>query len=173
MKVDVDRDPGAIAFLGRDEPRKGLDVLLTAWPRVRSTVRGASLTVMGSERGIGDARWLGRVDDDTKARVLSSSALFVAPQLGGESFGIVLLEAMAAGAAVIASNLDSFVDVADGAARFFPVGNGHALADALIELLGDQAERDRLAGAGREVAARYDWDRVGAAYRSLYAEIAS
>jgi phosphatidyl-myo-inositol alpha-mannosyltransferase len=173
MQADVERDPGAIAFLGRDEPRKGLDVLLTAWPRVRSTVHGASLTVMGSERGIGDAKWLGRVDDVTKARVLSSSAAFVAPQVGGESFGIVLLEAMAAGAAVVASNLDSFVAVADGAARFFPVGNGHALADALIELLGDQAERDRLATAGHQVAARYDWEQVGASYRSLYGEIAS
>jgi phosphatidylinositol alpha-mannosyltransferase len=97
----------------------------------------------------------------------------VAPQLGGESFGIVLLEAMASGAAVVSSNLDAFVDVAEGAARFFPVGDSKALARALVEILNDPLERDRMASAGMEVAARYDWELVGASYRSLYAEIAS
>jgi len=173
MKSDVPRDPSRVSFLGRDEPRKGLDVLLDAWPQVSEQVSGATLTVMGADRGSAGVEWLGRVDQPTKAQVLGSSAVFVAPQLGGESFGIVLLEAMASGAAVVASNLDAFVDVADGAARFFPVGDSSALARALLEILDDPLERDRLALAGMEVAARYDWELVGASYRSLYAEIAS
>ena len=116
--------------------------------------------------------WAGSTSG-TKAQVLGSTAVFVAPQLGGESFGIVLLEAMASGAAVVSSNLDAFVEVADGAARFFPVGDSTALAKGMVEVLSDPAERDRLASAGLEVAARYDWDVVGASYRCLYDEIAS
>ncbi|HLF43483.1 MAG TPA: glycosyltransferase family 4 protein [Acidimicrobiia bacterium] len=173
MRSDVQRDPGRVAFLGRDEPRKGLDVLLEAWPRVLEAVPGATLTVMGADRGDLGVKWMGRVDHPTKVEVLGSTAVFVAPHLGGESFGIVLLEAMASGAAVVSSNLDAFVDVADGAARFFPVGDSAALARALVEVLTDPAERGRLASVGHEIAARYDWEVVGASYRSLYAEFAS
>ena len=173
MRADVPRDPSRVSFLGRDEPRKGLDVLLAAWPQVKQVVPAAVLTVMGADRGDAGVEWLGRVDQATKTQVLGSTAVFVAPQLGGESFGIVLLEAMASGAAVVSSNLDAFVDVADGAARFFPIGDDTALAKALVEVLTDPVERDRLASAGLEVAARYDWEVVGASYRSLYAEIAS
>ncbi len=173
MRAEVPREPTRVSFLGRDEPRKGLDVLLAAWPEVSAAAPRATLTVMGADRGDAGVEWLGRVDQPTKARVLSSSAVFVAPQLGGESFGIVLLEAMAAGAAVVSSNLDAFVEVADGAARFFPVGDSTALAKGIVDLLGDPLERDRLASAGLEVAARYDWQVVGASYRSLYDEIAS
>jgi phosphatidyl-myo-inositol alpha-mannosyltransferase len=173
MSVDAPRDPTRVSFLGRDEPRKGLDILLEAWPEVTAAIPEATLTVMGADRGDAGVEWLGRVDQHTKAEVLGSSALFVAPQLGGESFGIVLLEAMAAGAAVVSSNLDAFVDVADGAARFFPVGDSRALAKAIVGVLEDRLERDRLASLGLEVSARYDWQVVGASYRSLYDEIAS
>ncbi len=173
MRVESPRDPYRVSFLGRDEPRKGLDVLLAAWPRVTAAVPEATLTIMGANRGDAGLEWLGRVDQPTKARVLGSSALFVAPQLGGESFGIVLLEAMASGAAVVSSNLDAFVDVADGAARFCPVGDSEAVAKAIVGLLEDPLERDRLASLGLEVSARYDWQVVGASYRSLYEEIAS
>lgn len=167
------RDPLRVAFLGRDEQRKGLDVLLEAWPRVEAMVPGAHLTVMGASRDRDGMEWLGRVDDDTKASVLSSSAVLVAPQLGGESFGIVLLEGMAAGAAVVASNLDAFVAVADAGARFFPAGDSDALASALIDVLGDRAERDRLASVGLTVARSYDWSVVGPAYRALYERVLS
>ncbi len=173
MRVDVERDRYRVSFLGRDEPRKGLEVLLTAWADVVAKVPDAVLTVMGAHRDDDRAEWLGRVNDRKKAQVLNSSSVFVAPQLGGESFGIVLLEAMAAGAAVVSSNLDAFVAVAEGAARFFPVGDSDALARALVELLRDSAERSRLTAVGREIASRYDWSVVGASYRSLYAETAS
>ncbi|HEU5112153.1 MAG TPA: glycosyltransferase family 4 protein, partial [Acidimicrobiia bacterium] len=120
MKVETTRVPGRVAFLGRDEPRKGLDVLLEAWETVRTARPEAELVVMGSKRDDAGPTWMGRVDEGTKAMVLSSSSIYVAPQTGGESFGIVLLEAMAAGAAVVASDLESFRDWAGEAALLVP-----------------------------------------------------
>lgn len=168
LQSDVARNTKRIAFLGRDEPRKGLGVLLDAWDVVRARHPDAELTVMGAERDRSDVTWMGRVDDRTKARVLNSSAIFVAPQLGGESFGIVLLEAMAAGAAVVASDLESFKSVANGAAVHFPVGDSVALASALGDLLSDPDRREVLAASGQTRAAEYDWDVVGPRYRDLY-----
>jgi phosphatidylinositol alpha-mannosyltransferase len=173
MKVDTQRIDDRVAFLGRDEPRKGLDVLLQAWKRVHATQPDAELVVLGASRGTDEATWMGRVDDRAKAEVLSSSAIYVAPQLGGESFGIVLLEAMAAGSAVVASDLEPFRSVAAGAARFFPVGNNAALAVTLIELLESPTQRAGLAAAGEERVAGYDWSVVGAAYRDLYSRYVS
>jgi phosphatidylinositol alpha-mannosyltransferase len=168
MQVDTARNHKRVAFLGRDEPRKGLDVLLEAWAKVSAAHRDAELIVMGATRESDDVTWMGRVDDRAKAEALSSSAIFVAPHLGGESFGIVLLEAMAAGAAVVASDLAPFRAVAAGAARHFPVGDSDALADALIDLLSNPRERASLASGGSNRAAGFDWSVVGAAYRDLY-----
>ncbi len=173
MKVDTQRIDNRVAFLGRDEPRKGLDVLLEAWTEVHAANPETELVVMGAVRGTGDATWMGRVDDETKAEVLCSSAIYVAPQLGGESFGIVILEAMAAGSAVVASDLEPFQSVAAGAARFFPVGDSAALTVTLIDLLEDSAQRAKLAAAGEERVAAYDWSVVGAAYRDLYSRYVS
>ncbi|MDP9143795.1 MAG: glycosyltransferase family 4 protein [Actinomycetota bacterium] len=173
MKVDTPRVQDRVAFLGRDERRKGLDVLLEAWPEVRAVRPDAELVVMGAARGTNDATWMGRVDERTKAEVLSSAAIYVAPQLGGESFGIVLLEAMAAGSAVVASDLEPFRSVAAEAARFFPVGDSAALAVTLLDLLGAPSQRAGLAAAGEERVAGYDWGVVGAAYRDLYSRYVS
>jgi phosphatidylinositol alpha-mannosyltransferase len=170
MNVDTPREPEQVAFLGRDEPRKGLDVLLDAWETVKAARPKAELVVMGSRRDDGGPTWMGRVDEGTKASVLSSSSIYVAPQTGGESFGIVLLEAMAAGAAVVASDLDSFRDWVGEGALLFPVGNSAALATAVIELLEDPDRRRRLAEDGRRLAEAHDWDVVGGTYRELYDE---
>jgi phosphatidyl-myo-inositol alpha-mannosyltransferase len=171
MRVDTAREPAKVAFLGRDEPRKGLDILLEAWAEIGASTPEAELVVMGAERASAGPTWLGRVDDGTKATVLSSSSVYVAPQTRGESFGIVLLEAMAAGAVVVASDLQPFRDLAGDAARFFPVGDSGALAGAVIDLLGDTTERDRLATAGRRLAEDHDWGVVGGIYRDLYDEV--
>ncbi len=168
FRTDTPRHPSRVVFLGRDEPRKGLDVLLDAWPSIRRDSPEAELVVIGARRDAEGIRWLGRVDETEKVRALASAAVYVAPQTGGESFGIVLVEAMAAGTAVVASNHDAFVAVADGAARFVPAGDSLSLANAVVELLGDNAERERLASAGYRIAARHDWSVVGAAYRDLY-----
>lgn len=170
LKVETAREPGKVAFLGRDEPRKGLDVLLDAWETVKTARPEAELVVMGSRRDDAGPTWMGRVDEGTKALVLSSSSIYVAPQTGGESFGIVLLEAMAAGAAVVASDLDSFRDWAGEAALLFPVGDSQALATAVIELLEDPGRRHSLAKDGRSLAEAHDWDVVGGTYRELYNE---
>ena len=168
MVPGTERHPHRLAFLGRDEPRKGLDLLLEAWPQVLAAVPDAELVVMGADRGTPGVRWLGRVGDEVKAEMLSSSSVFVAPHIGGESFGITLVEAMAAGAAVVASNLGAFVDVAQDAARYFPVGDVSRLAEALIELLDDRGVREVLASRGEVRAASFDWSYVLAAYRAEY-----
>ena len=163
-----ERAPDTVCFLGRDEPRKGLDVLLESWPRVTAAVPGAQLVVMGANRDLAGIHWLGRVGEETKIEVLSTSSIYVAPHLGRESFGIVLVEAMAAGAAVVASDLEAFRHVARDGAIYFPAGDNVALADRLVRLLGDDAERKALRAAGRERAKRFDWGVVAAAYRDVY-----
>lgn len=173
MLVSTERHPHRVVFLGRDEPRKGLDVLLEAWPRVLEAVPQAELVVMGADRGTPGIRWLGRVGEETKAEMLSSSAVYVAPHTGGESFGITLVEAMAAGAAVVASNLAPFVDVAQDAARYFPAGDSSLLAEAIVELLDDHGVREVLASRGEVRAPRFDWSHVVAAYRAEYREAIS
>ena len=117
--------------------------------------------------------WMGRVDDTTKVEMLSSSAIYVAPQTGGESFGIVLVEAMAAGAAVVASDLEPFRAVAGDAARFFPPGDSDALAREIVDLLSHPDARADLSAAGLQVAAGYDWNVVGPRYREVYEEAVS
>ncbi len=170
MRVEVAREATKVAFLGRDEPRKGLDIVLQAWEEIEIARPGSQLVVMGAQRESDGPIWMGRVDESTKAMVLGSSSVYVAPQTGGESFGIVLLEAMAAGAAVVASDLQPFRDLAGDAARFFPVGDSEALGRAVIDLLGDVAEQDRLAAEGRRIAEKHDWSVVGGVYRELYDE---
>ena len=160
-------------FLGRDEPRKGLSVLLEAWPLIRSRHRHAELVVMGAERPDPPegAVFLGRVDNEVKERTLRSAEVYVAPNLGGESFGIVLVEAMAAGCAVIASDLASFRDVAGSAARYFSPGSVKEMAEQIDRVLGSPTVSDRLSEAGPLRAGRFSWDRVGPAYRDCYEKV--
>src|SRR3954447_10340312 len=160
-----------IGFLGRyDEPRKGLPVLLAA---MRSIVRDhpdARLLVAG--RGDPEelvelvgrdlaphVTLLGELTEPDKSAFLRSVDVYCAPNLMGESFGVVLLEAMAAGAPVVASDLDAFARVlADGSAgRLVRRGAAAELAAAISGLLADPAQRSALAAAGREVVAEYDW----------------
>jgi len=173
FRVDTARYEARVVFLGRDEPRKGLDVLLEAWPAVLALVPEAELHVVNADRGLDGITWWGRVDDATKAAILSSAAVYVAPHTGGESFGIVLVEAMAAGTAIVASDLAPFRSVAEDCARLFPVGDSVALARAIVGLLHDPEERARLTTAGAATADKYDWSVVGAAYRAVYAEVLS
>lgn len=169
-RADVVRMPTRVAFLGRDEPRKGLDVLLAAWPAVLRVAPAAELVVIGAERAdsIPGVRFAGRVADDEKRRLLASSAVFVAPNLGGESFGIVVIEAMAAGCAVVASDLPAFRHVLDNTGLVVPRGRLDLLAAAISRLVGDPATRETIADACRERAGRYDWPTVVGTYRALY-----
>jgi phosphatidylinositol alpha-mannosyltransferase len=158
-----------VAFVGRDEPRKGLDVLLRAWDSVRDAVPGAHLDVAGARRpdrpGV---RFHGRVTEEEKHALLNGSDVFCAPNLGGESFGIILVEGMAGGAAVVASALDSFAAVLDDAGVLVPAGDHAALAEALIDVLTRDGFRRELQTRARMRAARFDRDVVFAQYAALY-----
>jgi phosphatidylinositol alpha-mannosyltransferase len=168
MRLDVDRDVDLVAFLGRDEPRKGVDVLLKAWEIVVSRRPETRLTVMGADRGIVGVDWLGRVEEEVKRGVLNKAAVYVAPNTGGESFGIVLVEAMAAGAAVLASDLPAFRDVGGEAIEYFPIGDTDALAGQLLDLLDDEPRRRAMSSRGQHRAEDFDWVGVAAAYRRVY-----
>ncbi|HEY7564145.1 MAG TPA: glycosyltransferase family 4 protein [Acidimicrobiia bacterium] len=166
-----ERDLQRVVFLGRDERRKGLSVLLAAWPRVRQAAPDAELIVVGAD-GRDDPTlglaYAGRVGEDEKRSRLASAGVMVAPNLGGESFGIVVAEAMAAGCAVVASNLAAFSQLTAGAAMLVPPADPAALAGALAALLRDPAEIKRRSLAGIERAGEFDWSRVLPAYLRCY-----
>lgn len=173
--VDVDRlrqgnapapDGKRVLFLGRLERRKGLELLVRAMASVDAQliVAGEGPELERCERlarelGI-EARFVGVVDDDEKARLYRSASVFCAPNLGGESFGIVLLEAMAAGVPVVCSDIDGFMSAAGGAARHFASEDPSALAAALRAVLSDPSAADELARLGRERAESFAWSRL-------------
>lgn len=168
--LPVGRVTRRVAFLGRDEPRKGLDVLLGAWPSIRDRVPDAELIVMGPERSLDlpGVEFVGRVSGGEKKRLLATSGILVTPNLGGESFGIVLLEGMAAGCAVVASDLEAFKAVLDESGATFPAGDAAALADTVTDLLSAPEEMRRLGDRARQRARRFDWANVVNEYRALY-----
>lgn len=169
-QLAVARHPHQVVFLGRDDPRKGLDVLLEAWPRVRVAVPAAELVVMGTRRSSAPegVTYLGRVGEPEKRKTLAASAVFAAPNLGGESFGIVVAEAMAAGCGIVASDLPAFSDVVGGNGILVPPGDVGALAAALIRLLGDPGGTRAMGEGARAGARRFDWGVVAARYRRAY-----
>lgn len=164
------RSGSGVLFLGRDEPRKGLDVVLEAWPRVRARIPGAELRVAGASRSRGPegVTFLGRLDADTKVAELHRAAILAAPNTGGESFGIVVVEGMASGCAVVASDLPAFRAVAAQTARFVPPADPPALAAALIGLLSDPEARRHLADSARLRAHMFGRATVLAAYLAAY-----
>ncbi|GHG28769.1 MULTISPECIES: glycosyltransferase family 4 protein [Streptomyces] len=190
--VDVDFFAGAepkaewqgetLGFIGRiDEPRKGLPVLMKALPRILTERPGARLLVAGrgdEEEAVASlpagmrsrVEFLGMVSDEDKARLLRSVDVYVAPNTGGESFGIILVEALSAGAPVLAADLDAFAQVLDqgAAGELFANEDADALADAAIRLLGDGARRAELSARGSAHVRRFDWSTVGADILAVY-----
>jgi phosphatidylinositol alpha-mannosyltransferase len=176
------RAGGTVGFVGRyDEPRKGMAVLLEALSRLAPHRPGLRLLVAGRGDGqellaglppalAGRIDLLGQVDEADKARMLRSVDVYCAPNTGGESFGIILLEAMAAGAAILASDLEAFRRVLDEgrAGTLFPTGDPAALAAALAALLDDPDRRRALSAAGSQVVAAYDWPVVARQVLDVY-----
>jgi phosphatidylinositol alpha-mannosyltransferase len=174
---------GALGFLGRfTEPRKGFDVLRAAFVTLARRRPGLRLLVAGP----GDrdelfaaiptdlhdrVRFLGLVSEPDKARMLHSVDVYVAPNTGGESFGMILTEAMAAGTAIAASDLDAFRRVLDGgrAGALFPTGDAAALAAVLDELLDDPERRAGLAAAASAAVTVFDWPSVALRVLEVYA----
>ncbi|MBW8486522.1 glycosyltransferase family 4 protein [Actinomadura parmotrematis] len=177
---------GALGFLGRmDEQRKGLPVLLRAFETLGRERPGLRLLLAGP----GDAADalarvspelrdrvvpLGLVSEEDKVRAYHSVDVFVAPNLGGESFGIVLAEAMSAGAPIIASDIEAFDRVLRGgrAGALFPVGDAAALAAAAGELLDDPARRKQLSAEARSAVRAYDWSSVAREVERVYETVA-
>jgi phosphatidylinositol alpha-mannosyltransferase len=163
-----------ILFVGRFEERKGLIHLLKAYHRLRKRKVDARLLVVGAGpkereyrrfvglRGIRDVEWLGRVSDDDKVRYFASADIYCAPNTGQESFGIVLLEAMAAGVPIVASDIHGFKNVMQRNVQGILVEprNHRALAAALYALARDPDLRHEMGDAGRLRAPDYTWDRV-------------
>ncbi|MEU2334195.1 glycosyltransferase family 4 protein [Streptomyces sp. NPDC013172] len=176
------REGGTIGFIGRiDEPRKGLPVLMKALPAILAARPGTRLLVAG--RGDEEAaveslpadlrsrvEFLGMISDADKARFLRSLDLYIAPNTGGESFGIILVEALSAGAPVLASDLDAFAQVLDqgAAGELFANEDADALAQAAVRLLENPERRAELRQRGSVHVRRFDWSTVGADILSVY-----
>jgi phosphatidylinositol alpha-mannosyltransferase len=165
----------AILFVGRHEPRKGLSVLLDAFDGLE---RDAVLWVAGEgpqtaelrARARSDVEWLGRISDAEKARRLRGATIYCAPSLRGESFGMVLLEAMAASVPAIASDIPGYCSVArpDQEALIVPPGDADALRLALRRLLDDASERARLVEAGERRANEFSMARLAERFVPVY-----
>lgn len=186
---DAPRDPcftgteksPTLGFLGRlDEPRKGLAVVAGAMDEIREAIPGVRLFVAG--RGDTDearalfgmsadcVTFLGTISDEEKASFLSSIDIYLAPNTGGESFGIILIEAMSAGSFVVASDIPAFRAVLGNGTfgRQFPNEDSHALARAVIESLNSPELREQTREAAQEEAHRYDWSNVASQVLAVY-----
>ena len=164
------RVPGRVLFVGRNDERKGLDIALAAIRLVRQVHPDVELVVVSPDevaasdhvtvhRGIGDA---------AKLDLLASAEVFIAPNRRGESFGLTVAEAMAAGCVVVASDLKAFRDVVGDAGVFVPVGEADSFAGAIMRLLDDGSRLATLATAAAIRATMYSIETTAAAYSEMY-----
>jgi len=171
-----------LGFIGRfEEKRKGLDVLVAALPTIISQFPDLKVFVAGP----GDAQevlkeiephlhsrfeFLGRISESEKANFLASVGLYIAPNTGGESFGIILAEALAAGASVIASDIPAFDSLLGHGAygTLFTSEDSHDLSQKVIALLGDVTGRKEIAGRGKSYAQEFNWDVVAEKIYDVY-----
>jgi len=173
-----------IVFVGRQEPRKGLQVLLRAWPEIRRRT-GARLHVVGADplavrllfarlrvpdEGV-DV--LGFLSQDALTEELLAAKALVAPSLGGESFGMVLTRAFACATPVVASDISGYRGVMEPqAGRLVPPGDPAALADAVLALLADERRREQLGRSARTIAVeRYSWDTIAQRLVEIYEQL--
>jgi phosphatidylinositol alpha-mannosyltransferase len=171
-----------ILFVGRFEPRKGLLDLLRAYRILRKAGCACRLLVVGGgpqdrearrylmTRRLGGVEFLGRVPDDVRDALFRTADVYVSPATGRESFGIVLLEAMAAGTAIVCSDIHGYKGVVrrDRDALLVPPRTPKALAGAIAALLRDDERRAAMAASGRARAADYSWERVTAKVDEFY-----
>jgi phosphatidylinositol alpha-mannosyltransferase len=174
--------PNTLGFIGRfDEPRKGLAVLFAAIPKIVNRVPNLRILVAGPGNASDfeklvplDLReritFLGRISEIEKAQFFKSISLYIAPNTGGESFGIILAEAMAAKTPIVASNLPAFLRLLDDgdSGAIFASEDADDLAETIINLLENSQMREKIAFAGYEKAKSFDWDAVGDQILSVY-----
>lgn len=172
----------SIGFIGRfQEPRKGLSILVSALPQIIREVPDVRVIVAGP----GDAAeflqdvpyhlhdrfsFLGRITEQEKADFLHSIGVYVAPNTGGESFGIILAEALAAGAAVVASDIPAFKALLGNGAygSLFSSEDASSLANSISSLLKNPSEREKLKIEGKIYAQKFDWDEVAMRIYDVY-----
>ncbi len=176
-----------VVYMGRLEARKGVNVLLDAWQKVQTHLPDAELIIAGdgdeastlhqqaSRLGLTNLNFRPPPDTPTAQALIASADVFAAPALHGESFGLVLIEAMAAGALPVAAANDGFSTVMTGAGRdlLVPPGDATALADKMLWLARDAETRTTLSRWATEHAERFDVATVGGDYVNLYAEAVS
>ena len=184
-RADPSNREDRILFVGRQEARKGLPVMLRAWPEVYRRT-GARLRVIGADplavrlliarQRIADdgIDVLGFVSQERLTEELAAAKAMAAPSLGGESFGMVLTRAFACATPVVASDIDGYRTVMTPETGFsVPPGDPAALADALVELLADEKRRSRFGLAARRLAEeRYSWDQIGRRLLEVYERVA-
>ena len=185
VRSDAGNRDGNVVFIGRNEQRKGLQVLLRAWPRVAERT-GARLRVVGADPL--SVRWLSRregfsldaVDllgglyEEELSGELARASLLAAPALGGESFGMVLTRAFASATPAVASDIEGYAAVATPeSALLVPPGDADALAEALIALLEDELRRRKLGEGARKVAEQYSWEPIAQRLLAIYEELTS
>jgi phosphatidylinositol alpha-mannosyltransferase len=184
----VKKVKGRILFLGRPEPRKGLTVLVDAFGELRKRMPGVSLTLVGTsveqlralyprngadtEEKLKGIKALGSLTEDAKIEQMGKAEVMCAPSLGGESFGIVLTEAMAAGLPVVASDIRGYRAVLGEGANgvLVPPNDAKALENALFSTLSNPALRQRLSEDGIKRAQRYSWENVLSQIEDAYAD---
>jgi phosphatidyl-myo-inositol alpha-mannosyltransferase len=173
-KVRPEWSGETLGFMGRfNEPRKGLKVLIEALPIISRFMPNVRVLVAGpgdSEEFLKDIdpqlrsriQFLGRLTEEEKADFMSSVGAYVGPNTGGESFGIILAEALAGGAAVVASDIPAFAAVLQNGkfGRLFKSEDSTDLAKVIIDLLRDRDARDQMAKSGQEYSQKFDWDVV-------------
>jgi phosphatidylinositol alpha-mannosyltransferase len=180
-------DRPTVLFVGRLEKRKGLRFLLRAWPMVLARQPEARLVVVGRGRPLegykrfvarqgwaeSDVMFAGYVPAEDLPRYYQACDVFCAPNTGQESFGIVLLEAMAAGAPIAASDIPGYRDVVSNGEEGLLVErqNPAALADRLCRLLGNPEMRAHMRRVGQQKARNYDWPRVATQVLDYYEEV--
>jgi phosphatidylinositol alpha-mannosyltransferase len=174
-----------VLFVGRHDSRKGLHVLLRAWPGIRART-GAVLRIIGADPlavrlllsrvGVGDdgIEIAGFLSQDELTQELLSAKVMVAPSLGGESFGMVLTRAFACATPVVASDIGGYREVIEpGTAVLVPPGDWGSLAGAVVELLEGEDRRLAIGAAARTLAVeRYSWDRIAARLKEIYEQVA-
>jgi phosphatidylinositol alpha-mannosyltransferase len=178
-----------VLFLGRLEKRKGLPYLLQAYVQVKARLPESRLIIVGPDGGMlagaeafvrregltNDVVFTGYVPEEDKRRYYRTADVFCAPNTGNESFGLILLEAMAAGTPVVASNIEGFAYVVahEEEGLLVPPRDATALADALVQLLGDADRRREMGRRGQEKASKFSWDRVSQQVLDLYRRVAA
>ncbi len=183
--AELDNGRPKVLFLGRFEPRKGLKYLLMAFPEIVRRVPEVQLVVVGAgllgysykqylDREVAEhVHWAGLVPNDHRPRYYASCDVYCSPAIGNESFGIVLLEAMATARPVVASAIDGYrkvvTDGSDG--LMVPPRDTSALADAIVRLLKDPGLRSRMGKQGRQNALAYSWPKITDQVESLYYEL--